>query len=431
MYYSFAKNARKNNIMGSHSKNKVMVFDVDGVIYKNIFLIKLIRARGLKNFLKILVLGIKYYTNRITLNTLLIEGYKLAENFSVNEMQNIAKKMKRVKKIKETVHILRGEGFYVALISAGIPNFILETLADEIGADSYTGLDLDIENASVKTRDIQIVSKVRIVEDLLTKLNLTWNDTISIGDDPNNVELLKMSQTGIGFNPSEIVRENSDIVIESNDLSEILSFIIPPEHLPSKLKKGRYFWKRELFRKGVHTMGCVFPFIAVTNRMLATYILTGAIAIYVLSELFRYRGLYLPLFSIITKKARRYTEKEGIIIGPILLALGILISFRFFDFDVYLPAILIVSISDSLSSLLGLRFGKTRIFKLKTRTVVGSGAFFISSLVILLLTVPVQIALPAAVIATLLELIPMYNLDNLVITPVVALFLHFAAAFLI
>jgi phosphoserine phosphatase/dolichol kinase len=430
MYYSFAKIDRKNNIMGSQVKSKVMVFDVDGVLYKNIFLMKLIRAKGLKNFLKILILGIKYYTNRITLNSLLIEGYKLAENFSVVEMQNIANKIKRVKKIKETVYTLHREGFYVALISAGIPNFILETLADEIGADSYTGLDLEIVNSTVKTRDIQIISKVRIVEDLLTRLNLTWDDTISIGDDPNNIELLKMSGTGIGFNPTEIVRENSDIVIESNDLSEILPFIIPPEHLPPKLKKGRYFWKRELFRKGVHSMGCVFPFIAVTNRMLATYILAGAIVIYFMSELFRYRGLYLLPFSFITKRAQRYTEKAGIITGPILLALGILISFHFFDFEVYLPAILIVSISDSLSALFGMRFGKTRMFNLKNRTFEGSAAFFISSLIILLLTVPVQIALPAAVIATALELIPMYNLDNLVITPGIALFLHFAVFFL-
>jgi dolichol kinase len=84
-----------------------------------------------------------------------------------------------------------------------------------------------------------------------------------------------------------------------------------------------------------------------------------------------------------------------------------------------------VSISDSLSALLGMKFGKTCIFNLKNRTLEGSAAFLISSLVILLLTVPVQIALPAAVLATSLELIPIYNLDNLLITPGVSLFLHY------
>ena len=268
------------------------------------------------------------------------------------------------------------------------------------------------------------------MEDLQKKLNLSWKDTVSIGDDPNNVELLKRSKTGIGFNPSEIVRESSDIVIESDNLLEILPFIIPPGHLPSKLKKGRYFWKRELFRKAVHSMGCIFPFIAHTDMDLAIYILSGALIIYFLSELFRYRGLYMPPFSFITKRAQRYSEKEGIITGPILLAFGILISLRFFEFEIYLPAILIVSISDSLSALFGMRFGKIHIFGLKNRTLEGSSAFFISSFTILLLTVPVQTALPAALIATALELIPVYNLDNLVITPAIALFLHFVIPYL-
>jgi len=97
----------------------------------------------------------------------------------------------------------------------------------------------------------------------------------------------------------------------------------------------------------------------------------------------------------------------------------------FFDFKVYLPAILIVSVSDSLSALVGKKFGKIYIFKLKNRTVQGSTVFFLSSLGILLFTVPVQIAFPAAVIVTLFELIPIYNLDNFIIPLGTAFFLHF------
>ena len=86
--------------MSSQLKNKLMVFDVDGVLYKNIFLMKLIRAKGLKNFLKILILGIKYYSNRINLNTLLIEGYKLAE---IQELMNIP-----IGTVKSRLHRARG-----------------------------------------------------------------------------------------------------------------------------------------------------------------------------------------------------------------------------------------------------------------------------------------------------------------------------------
>lgn len=246
----------------------------------------------------------------------------------------------------------------MSLISSGIPNFILKSLAAEIGADSYSGLDIEIKEGTIKAGKIRIISKVKIVEDILKELNLTWENVVSIGDDPNNIDLLKKSRVGIGFNPSLVVRKKCDMVIEGNDFLEILPFIIPKANLPPKLTKERFYWKREIFRKAIHLLGCAFPLLAVMNRTLIIYILLGTIIAYSFSEFLRYMGLSLPIISYITRRAQRYNETKGIITGPILLALGILAAVFFFDFKVYLPAILIVSISDSLSALIGKKFGK-------------------------------------------------------------------------
>jgi dolichol kinase/phosphoserine phosphatase len=406
-------------------KKGLVVFDVDGVIYKDIFLKKIVRSKGSRKFLKILMLGISFYLNKMSIDKLLTDGYRLAGDFKVEDARNIAKKIKRFSNINETIQILHKEGYYVSLISSGIPNFILKSLAGEIGADSYSGLNIKIKEDKIKAGKIRTISKVKIVEDLLKELNLTWEAVISIGDDPNNIDLLEKSRIGVGFNPSLIVRKKCDIVIEGNDLLEILPFIIPQANLPLKLKKERFYWKREIFRKAVHLLGCAFPLLAVLNRTLIIYILLGTIIIYSFSEVLRYMGISLPIVSYVTRRAQRYNETKGIIIGPMLLALGILAAILFFDFKVYLPAILIVSVSDSLSALIGKKFGKIHIFKLKNRTVQGSTVFFLSSLGILLFTVPAQIAFPAAVIVTLFELIPIYNLDNFIIPLGTGFFLHF------
>jgi len=402
----------------------LVVLDVDGVLFKDIFLKRIVRSRGLKNYMKILWLGIMYYINKITINKLLEEGYKLARDFNAKKAQVTANKIRRVTNIKATIEILHQEEFYVSLISAGIPNFVLKDLAEEIEADHYAGLDIEINEGIIDVDKIKLISKIETVEKILQRLELKWKDVVSVGDDPNNVELLKKSRIGIGFNPCKIVRKYSDTIIEGNNFFEILPYVIPPERLPRKLTIQRFSWKRELFRKGIHLLGCVCPFLAQSNKLLTIYILLGIITVYFLSEFLRYMGVSFLLFSHITRRAQRHIETRSIIIGPILLGLGIMFTILFFHYHTYLPAILIVSISDSFSALIGIRFGKTRIFGLKNRTVIGSLTFFLSSFIILFLTVPARLVLPATMIATLLELIPVYNLDNLLIPTGTALFLH-------
>ncbi len=401
----------------------IVVFDVDGVIFKDIFLRRVVQSKGLKNYIKILLLGMRYYREKINIQSLLKEGYKLAENFSVKKAQNIANEIKRITNIKETVKLLHQNNYYVSLISAGIPDFILKGLAYEIKADHHSGLEIELKEGAFDVEKIKVTSKVEIVERLIKELGLGWDHVISVGDDPGNIELLKKSRIGIGFNPIKTVRESADIVVDGNDFLEIIPYIIPTEKLPSKFSISRYSWKREIFRKGVHLLGCVLPFLARLNESLTLYLLLSVIAIYFLSELSRNIGLSLSLFSHITRSAQRHSEKKGIILGPILLGLGIAATIAFFQFEIYMPAILIVSISDSLSALIGKRFGKIHIFKLKNRTIEGSLAFFFSTLLILSLLFPFKTAISATIVSTILELVPVYNLDNLLIPVGTALFL--------
>ena len=401
----------------------LVVIDVDGVIYRDIFLRRIVQSKGLLSSLRILSLGVDYYLNRIPLDTLLADGYRLADAFEVRKAQKIAGRIKKVANIKYTVDVLHDRGYFVSLISAGIPDLILTNLAVEIGADHSRGMNIEIKDGNFEVGAIRIISKVETVEQLLGEIGLSWNEVVSIGDDPNNIELLKRSGLGIGWNPVRSVREHSDVVIEGTDLSEILPYILPEESLPKGIRKERYFWKRELFRKGIHLLGCFFPFIARSNKTFAVFLLGAVMFLYICSELLRSRGIPYPAVSRLTRMARRHTEHGGIITGPLLLGAGILITILFFEFPVYLPAILTVAVSDALSALVGRRFGTVHIFKLRNRTLEGSLAFFFSALGIMLSTTPVRVALPATALATFLEMVSVYNLDNLLIPVGTAVFL--------
>ncbi len=402
----------------------LVIFDVDGVLFRNIFLTRIARLTGLINYLKTLLLGWRYYLNSISFDTLLRGVLGLIRNFDARKAQDIARKMRKSTNIKRTIEILHQHSYYISIMSSGIPDFILKTLCEEINADHYSGLQVVIEGGLIKTDGLVVRPKEEIVGGLLHELGLTWKNVISVVDDPNNLSLIQKSNLGIGFNPSKMIRKHADVVIDGYNFLELIPYIIPEERLPSQLKKNTHSLRRELYRKLIHFMGVPIPFLAYMHRNIILSLLFAAIVIYALSETLRYIGFRFPLVSGITKQAQRHTETSGFIIGPISLTIGILIPLLFFPPSIYLPAILIVCISDSLSGLIGKRFGRIPL-PLYNRTAEGSVVFFASAFLILLFFLPARLALLTALIPTLIELFSPYNLDNLILPAATALFMRY------
>lgn len=423
---AYIKNTNKmdnKKIKGSNYRGLV-IFDVDGVLFRNIFLMRMARFAGFRNYIKTLMLGWRYYMNSISFESLLRGVLGLIKNFDALKAQDVATKMRKSTNVKKTIDILHQHNYFISIMSSGIPEFILKNLCEEINADHYSGLKVEIEDGLIKTEGITIRPKEEIVNELLKELGLTWKNVISIVDDPNNLLLIKKSNPGIGFNPSKIIRKNADVVIDGYNFLELIPYIIPEEGLPPQLKKSTHSLRREFYRKIIHFMGVPIPFLANLNKSLIQYLLLGTIIIYTVSEGLRYIGFHFPVVSSITKRAQRYTETRGFILGPISLTVGILLPLLFFPPSIYIPSILIVCISDALSGLIGKRFGRIT-FPFYNRTVEGSLVFYASAFIILLFFIPLRAAFLVAMIPTIIELISPYNLDNLILPSITALLLKY------
>jgi dolichol kinase/phosphoserine phosphatase len=413
-----------NNLELQNRYSGLVVFDVDGVIFRDIFLIRIARSTGIKSYLKTLFLGWRYYTNSISFEYLLNSGLGLIRDFDAVKAREIAHRIRKSSNTKKTIELLHARDFYVTLMSSGIPDFILKSLAQEVGADHYSGLDVWVDGGNINVDRVIIKPKEEIVGKLLLELGLSWDKVISVVDDPNNLALLQLSKMGIGFNPSKIIRQNADVVVEGYNLLELIPHIVPEDQLPERMVLGDHLLKRETYRKVIHLLGVPLPFLALLDKSIVLIVLFSIIALYAISEVFRYIGFHFPLVSYVTKRVRRLTEARGLIIGPISLTIGIIIPLLFFRPEVLIPAILIVCISDSLSSLVGKRYGKTAL-PFFNRTIEGSAAFYISAFIVLLFFLPVKQALLISLIPTFIELVSPYNLDNLLVPVLTALCLNF------
>jgi len=155
-------------------------------------------------------------------------------------------------------------------------------------------------------------------------------------------------------------------------------------------------------------------FVLLFDRDIALSVLMLALFVgFILSDAIS-RGYTVPVVSRIVAGLERRDAAPGK--GALFFALGALFCLIFFAKEIAFMGLVVLALLDSVTTLVGVRFGRTRIYNHKSLegTIAGIGVTTIA----LCLLVPPAIALTAAAATALAELVSPVD-DNLVI-PVVA-----------
>ena len=178
---------------------------------------------------------------------------------------------------------------------------------------------------------------------------------------------------------------------------------------------------KELFRKSIHLCSAAVPFLLSVARIPVLCLLCAVLIFYCIAELLRLKGHSVVLVSKITEAASRKRDENRFVLGPVTLALGILISAAVFQPKPAAVGIYALAFGDGLASLAGKVFGITVIPFTAGKTVAGSltcfAAIFLSSWAVCGSTFA---ALIIAVMGMFIELLPLKDFDNLIIPIVLA-----------
>ncbi len=174
--------------------------------------------------------------------------------------------------------------------------------------------------------------------------------------------------------------------------------------------------KREILRQAIHATGIIFviiqPWIGVKNL-----ILLGILAA-VIGETIRQYDLRrpIPLFSRLLRTCRRDTSERGFI----YYFIGLALTYAFFGS--YIPianaAILILTIGDAASTLIGKLYGKHPLPYKPNKTFEGSIAFIFIGFIGALTQVNPPIAFIGAFIGSLVEAYT--PIEDNITTPLIA-----------
>jgi len=173
---------------------------------------------------------------------------------------------------------------------------------------------------------------------------------------------------------------------------------------------GQTVW-RNLF----HFSGIVIPLACLfLGKGAAVGLSVVLLSVSVVIEVLRIKGRLRMTF--LEKNIKEKERKAPT--GSFFFLLGAVVTLALFKEHAAVPALLILAVSDPLSSLVGRHFGKTRFLG---KSLEGTCAFFLSSLAILLFFhLSLFNILLAALAATAAELFTMKPLDDNLSIPIVS-----------
>ena len=177
--------------------------------------------------------------------------------------------------------------------------------------------------------------------------------------------------------------------------------------------------KREIKRKIFHLISMMFPlgYFVIEREIMLIFIA----ALFVISLGMELGRIFIPrigqYINPIFKSIMRGAEEKKLSGATYLLA-GAGITIYFFDKDVAIIALLLVSVSDTAAAIVGTAYGKVRLWG---KTLEGSTAYFTATGILMMLTqsLTLEQMLVGLFTGTLVELLPIPINDNLTI-PVIA-----------
>ncbi len=393
-------------------KFKLVVFDVEGVLLpKNQLFLEMGKNLGTIPFLKMLFFGFLYAIGLSSLKKGLKQVFSSFRGVRIESMTQSFCKIPLMANTEEVFADLQAKGYKTALISSGLPTFLVKNLALRLKADFAIGFEIATKNGfltgEISGEVIEKNGKLMVLRQLLESERCREEECVVIADDRNNAAIFLKDAQKIGFNADFVIRRKADLVL-TGTLKKILP-IINGEKRTRNLPL-----RRDIIRELIHGAGILMPIFAVWVGVfpvaLGIFLLVLA---YTFSEFLRISGKNMPIISNITRFAASPSELSEFALAPIFFALGILLTLLLFPVPASSAAIAMFAIGDSTASIIGGTFSKKPLPFNRTKTLEGSLAgFFFAFLAGLIFVSPI-IALVGATAAMIIEFLPLPVNDNL------------------
>jgi HAD superfamily phosphoserine phosphatase-like hydrolase len=393
---------------------RLVVFDVEGVLIpKNRFIFDVGRNLGFSQLLKMLVIGFLYQTGIVPLKIALKQIFKIMRGAKIETLKCVFDEIPSKPQLVNLFAQLKIRNCKTALISSGLPTFVVEKLANAVGADYAFGIEVGVNDGALTGEiwgdAIEPDGKFKVLSKILEAEGLKVEDCVVVADDRNNKSIFLSGMQKIGYNPDFVLRVKADKVV-TGKLAGILPIIYGTS------KKRSLPSKHDMIREAMHASGFFVPVVAGLVGVYPVALMICVVsALYFASEVARMNRKNLPVISAITRSAASPSERYEFAAAPLYFALGILITLIVFPAPVNGAAIAMFTLGDSTASLFGGLISKKPLPFNKGKTLEGSLAGFFFAFLAGTFFVSPALALIGAAVAMIIESLPLPINDNILI----------------
>ncbi|MEW6672236.1 MAG: phosphoserine phosphatase SerB [Thermodesulfobacteriota bacterium] len=229
----FDVSLRKGDIF--QKPKRVVIFDCDSTIIKEEVVDELAKVAGVEARVKRLTT--RAMNGEIDFEQALRERVKLLKGLTVEQLEKMTQTLHLTPGAEELISALRFMGFKVGVISGGF-SFFTNYLKERLNLDYVYANELEIENGvttgRIKGKPLLSHSKAEIINQIAEMENISVEQIVAVGDGANDRFMLQKAGLAIAFNPKEILKDFSDGIITSDNISGLLYFLGAPDDVLNK-----------------------------------------------------------------------------------------------------------------------------------------------------------------------------------------------------
>ncbi len=128
----------------------------------------------------------------------------------------------------ETIEVLKQRGYLTLCLSGGFQTATRRVMT-ELGVDAYCCNRLSVNNGiltgHISGQLMQHSSKGKILKQVQTRMNISPENTLVVGDGANDLSLFNHAKLKIAFCAQEILKKQATVIIEQKDLREVIKFL--------------------------------------------------------------------------------------------------------------------------------------------------------------------------------------------------------------
>ena len=205
-------------------RKKLLIADMDSTMIGQECIDELAAEVGLKD--KVATITARAMNGEIAFEPALRERVALLKGLPISVVDEvIEKRITLTPGGRELIATMKAKGYYTALVSGGFTVFT-SRIAATLGFDeNRANLLLDVDGkltGEVAEPILGKQAKVDALNDIATRLGITPDETMAVGDGANDLGMLHLSGAGVALHAKPAVAAEAKIRIDHGDLTALL-----------------------------------------------------------------------------------------------------------------------------------------------------------------------------------------------------------------